>query len=67
MLETVKWNGLKLKQSPLRGIDHKRQLLEYLEEIDSTDFGYEKFNTRENKTDENRTLDYPDSEDEGFF
>uniref|UniRef100_A0A914NWH1 Uncharacterized protein n=1 Tax=Meloidogyne incognita TaxID=6306 RepID=A0A914NWH1_MELIC len=66
VLETVKWNGIKLKQNPIKNIKHKRQFLDYIKEIDDEEFLWEKFEGEkiEEKKKEIKIVDYPDTEDE---
>ncbi|KAL7077492.1 hypothetical protein ACQ4LE_003152 [Meloidogyne hapla] len=67
VLETVNWNGLKLKQNPIGSFEHKRKLFEYIKEIDSGKFYLDNFDIKEKKIEEEKrmkSLDYPDSEDE---
>uniref|UniRef100_A0A915P8T9 Uncharacterized protein n=1 Tax=Meloidogyne floridensis TaxID=298350 RepID=A0A915P8T9_9BILA len=66
VLETVKWNGIKLKQNPIKNIKHKKQFLDYIKEIDDEEFLWEKFGGEkiEEKKKEIKIVDYPDTEDE---
>nr|CAD2143309.1 unnamed protein product [Meloidogyne enterolobii] len=66
VLETVKWNGIKLKPNPIKNIKHKKQFLDYIKEIDDEEFLWEKFEGEkiEEKKTEIKMVDYPDTEDE---
>nr|CAD2181692.1 unnamed protein product [Meloidogyne enterolobii] len=67
VLETVKWNGIKLKPNPIKNIKHKKQFLDYIKEMDDEEFLWEKFGgekIEEEKKKEIKMVDYPDTEDE---
>ncbi|CAK5006523.1 unnamed protein product [Meloidogyne enterolobii] len=69
VLETVKWNGIKLKPNPIKNIKHKKQFLDYIKEMDDEEFLWEKFGgekIEEEKKKEIKMVDYPDTEDEGI-